>query len=174
MTSEASGRACRRAAAGETRCVSTAPRTRTYTHDTHTHTNAPASAEAQPSGGHRHQHRASQRCNSEWRRHPLWASCRANYRIKGIRRDGRLSARKPEAGSVVVVVCRGAGSEKIWAKIWLQQSAKAPRNGGAEVKSGFGQVHAMSPQPRRCQRSQPSSCSQRGSGSVWLDLEQGC
>jgi hypothetical protein len=105
-------------------------------------TNAPASAEAQPSVGRRHQRRGSQRCNFEWRRHPLWASCRANYRIHGVSWGRQVwngrNGRKPKGGSWSGLLSRGPGPEKIWAKIWLQsRSARAPKWRGRS-QCGFG------------------------------------
>lgn len=112
----------------------------------HAQTHTPASAEAQPSGGHRHQHRGSQRCNFEWRRHPLWASCRANYRIKALRRTCRLNGKKrPEAGEglFVVVVVEGCRAQKKFGpKSGCKAvSAKAPKWRGR----GLEWVRAGSP-----------------------------
>lgn len=124
-------------------------------------TNAPASAEAQPSGGHRHQRRASQRCSFEWRRHPWWASCRANYRIKRASRDVRFRVEEmagSQKGGWVVV--EGAGSRKnLGQNLVASRSARAPKWRGRCFGVGSGRFTLCC--PRRCQRSQPPASLQR-------------
>jgi hypothetical protein len=69
----------------------------------------------------------------------LWASCRANNRIKGASQRRQvwmgINGRKPEEWWL----SRGLGPEKIWAKIWLRCKVRqGPRNGGAEGSVGSG------------------------------------
>ena len=128
---------------GCTSCPAAPPKNTTRQDvETSTQTNAPASAAAQPSGGHRHQRRASQRCSFEWRRHPLWASCRANCRIKRASRDGDFesSRRRPEAKGGFGGGCRGVRVQKKFgpksgcsAKV-----GRGPQNGGADVGTAGG------------------------------------
>lgn len=132
------GACCRAAAPRRDGMRLDGARTHTAQH-AHTHTtmrtNTPASAGAQPADGRLRQRRASQRCNFEWRRHPLWASCRANYRIKALRRTGARLGAKDGTGSQNKKqpwLSRGLGGlEKIWAKIWLAgKQVAAPKTPG--------------------------------------------